>query len=183
MPHHSDCPPLDQLQLLHIFVVSTQLLLMPDQCWAEHSAPAKSAQGSILLFHTSPALFHSVKICVLGSLLNIFPQNYFEKSSLMSRVSAVSCFCLKAALIHCESYTHLSDHACNSSRSLCFNHLLYNTCSLLLLEIIYKFNNDSFCVIIQLINEYNGPIAILCGASRSSSLHFDNEVPVTAVWA
>lgn len=81
-------------------------------------------------------------------------KNCFEKSSLLSCVSAISCSCLNEALIRPESYPHFSDHTCNLSRPLYFNHLLCNTCHLLLLEIFCKFNNDSFCVIIQLFNEY-----------------------------
>lgn len=106
-------------------------------------------------FLHQPSIIASSSVCSLGCLLNIFPQNCCENSSLLSCVSTVPRSCLNVALIHIECYPHFSDHICNLSRSLNFNPGFYCTCSLLLLEIICKFNNDSLCVIIHLINEFN----------------------------
>lgn len=122
--HHSDGPPLDHLQLLHIFLVSTNA----HTALADASPVRRRALPSCTdspkwrsPFLHQPSIVAFCSICVLGCLLNIFPQNCCENSSSLSCVSAAPRSCLNVALIHVECYPHFSDHICTLSRSLNYN--------------------------------------------------------------
>lgn len=109
--------------------------------------------GSCSFFSTSPALLTAVLFAVYDACY-IFYHRTALKTAFLSCISAVPCSYLNVVL-HLECYPHFPDHICNLSRSLNFDPGFSHTCSLLLLEIICKFNNNCLCVIIQLINEFN----------------------------